>query len=234
MVRVLLHRCAHAPHHVPTEWSDKYTGKFDEGWDALREETFERQKKLGVVPQDTELTERPDLFPAWDSLSDPQRKLYARQMEVFAGFSENADWNVGRLLDSIEEMGELDNTLIIYIWGDNGASMEGTITGSFNETTFFNGVVLEADEQMAIIEEKFGGVEDWGGFHTAPHFAAAWAHADAKCGAVWKPPSSSMPPNFSMIAICSSASRTTPLKKVVSLNEPVRVPSMLAPLSPQM
>ena len=98
-------------------------------------------------------------------------------MEVFAGFSENADWNVGRLLDEIEQMGELDNTLVLYIWGDNGASMEGTTTGSFNETTFFNGVVLEADEQMAIIE-KFGGIEELGGFHTAPHFAAAWAHAN--------------------------------------------------------
>ena len=129
------------------------------------------------MPPETELTERPDLFPAWDSLSDAQKKLYARQMEVFAGYSENADWNVGRLLDSIEEMGDLDNTLVIYIWGDNGASMEGTLTGSFNETTFFNGVVLEADEQLEIIE-KFGGIEDLGGFHTAPHFAAAWAWAN--------------------------------------------------------
>ncbi len=168
--------CSHAPHHVSKEWADKYKGKFDSGWDAYREQTLERQKKLGVVPQDTELSERPELYPAWDSLSDDQKKLYARQMEVFAGFSENADWNVGRLLDEIEEMGDLDNTLIIYIWGDNGASMEGTLTGSFNETTFFNGVVLEADQQLKIIE-KFGGVEELGGFHTAPHYAAAWAHA---------------------------------------------------------
>jgi len=168
--------CSHAPHHVAKEWADKYKGKFDSGWDAYREQTLERQKKLGIVPQDTELSERPELYPAWDSLSDAQRKLYARQMEVFAGFSENADWNVGRLLDAIEEMGDLDNTLVVYIWGDNGASMEGTLTGSFNETTFFNGLVLEADEQLALIE-KFGGVEELGGFHTAPHFAAAWAHA---------------------------------------------------------
>ena len=97
-------------------------------------------------------------------------------MEVFAGFSENTDWNVGRLLDAVEEMGELDNTLVIYIWGDNGASMEGTITGSFNETTFFNGLVLDAEQQLALIE-KFGGLEGLGGFHSAPHFAAAWAHA---------------------------------------------------------
>ena len=167
----------HAPHHVAKEWADRYKGQFDEGWDVYRSKTLERQKKLGVVPEDTELTERPDLFPAWDSLTDAQQKLYARQMEVFAGFSENADWNVGRLIDEVERMGELDNTLVIYIWGDNGASMEGTITGSFNETTFFNGVVLDADEQLELIE-KFGGVEELGGFHTAPHFAAAWAHAN--------------------------------------------------------
>ena len=94
-----------------------------------------------MIPQDAELTARPDLFPAWDSLDDASKKLYARQMEVYAGFQENADWNVGRLLDAIEEMGDLDNTLIFYIWGDNGASLEGTTTGSFNEMTFLNGVV---------------------------------------------------------------------------------------------
>jgi arylsulfatase len=169
--------CSHAPHHVFKEWADKYKGKFDSGWDAYREQTLTRQRQLGIVPPDTELSERPDLFPAWDSLNDAQKKLYARQMEVFAGYSENADWNVGRLLDAIEEMGDLDNTLIFYIWGDNGASMEGTLTGSFNETTFLNGVLLEADKQLELIE-KFGGIEDLGGFHTAPHFAAAWAHAN--------------------------------------------------------
>src|SRR5262249_44882911 len=111
--------CSHAPHHVGKAWSDKYKGRFDQGWDVYREETLARQKRLGVVPEDTELSERPDLFPAWDSLSDDQEKLYARQMEVFAGYSENADWNVGRLLDAIEAMGDLDNTLVVYIWGDN-------------------------------------------------------------------------------------------------------------------
>jgi arylsulfatase len=169
--------CSHAPHHVAKEWADKYKGKFDQGWDAYRTEALQRQKELGLVPQQTELTARPELFPAWDSLSEAQKQLYARQMEVFAGYSENADWNVGRLLDTIEEMGDLDNTLIFYIWGDNGASMEGTLTGSFNETTFFNGVVLDATEQLELIE-KFGGIEELGGFHTAPHFAAAWAHAN--------------------------------------------------------
>ena len=166
----------HAPHHVSKEWADKYKGKFDGGWDKYREETLARQKKLGIVPQNTELSKRPDLYPAWDSLSAAQKKLYARQMEVFAGYSENADWNVGRLLDAVKAMGELDNTLVLYIWGDNGASMEGTLTGSFNETTFFNGLVLDADQQMELIS-KYGGVEGLGGFHSAPHFAAAWAHA---------------------------------------------------------
>ncbi len=169
--------CSHAPHHVAKEWADKYTGVFDDGWDAYRERTLKRQIELGLVPEGTELSARPDLLPAWDSLSETQKKLYARQMEVFAGYSENADWNVGRLLDAIEQMGELDDTLVIYIWGDNGASMEGTLTGSFNETTFFNGEVLDADEQLGLIE-KWGGIDELGGFHTAPHFAAAWAHAN--------------------------------------------------------
>jgi arylsulfatase A-like enzyme/uncharacterized membrane protein len=167
----------HAPHHVFKEWADKYKGQFDDGWDVYRQKTLERQKRLGIVPSDTELTERPDLFPAWDSLSDTEKKLYARQMEVFAGFSENADWNVGRLLDAVDTLGERDNTLVIYIWGDNGASMEGTITGSFNEMTFLNGVVLEPDQQIQLIEQ-YGGIEELGGEHTAPHFAAAWAHAN--------------------------------------------------------
>ena len=169
--------CSHAPHHVGREWADKYKRQFDDGWDVYRAKTLERQKKLGIVPQDAELTERPELFPAWDSLSDTQKKLYARQMEVFAGFSENADWNVGRLLDAIEDLGDLENTLILYIWGDNGASMEGTVTGSFNEMTFLNGVVLDADQQLALIE-RYGGIEALGNDHTAPHFASAWAHAN--------------------------------------------------------
>ncbi len=167
----------HAPHHVFAEWADKYKGKFDDGWDVYREQTLARQKRLGIVPPDTELTPRPDLFPAWDTLTDDQRRLYARQMEVFAGFSENADSNVGRLLEAVDNLGDLDNTLIFYIWGDNGASMEGTITGSFNEMTFLNGIVLEAEQQLALIEQ-YGGIEAIGGEHTAPHFAAAWAHAN--------------------------------------------------------
>jgi arylsulfatase len=168
--------CAHAPHHVAKEWADRYKGKFDQGWDQLREEVFERQKKLGVVPQDAELTPRPDIFPAWESLDDDSKKLYTRQMEVYAGFQENADWNVGRLLDAVEEMGDLDNTLVFYIWGDNGASLEGTVTGSFNELTFLNGLVLDPKHQLELIE-RYGGIDALGGPHTAPHVAAAWAWA---------------------------------------------------------
>jgi arylsulfatase A-like enzyme/uncharacterized membrane protein len=168
--------CAHAPHHVAKEWADRYKGQFDDGWDALREQILARQKAIGLVPEETELTVRPDLFPAWDSLSDAEKELYIRQMEVYAGFQENADWNVGRLLDSIEGMGDLDNTLVVYIWGDNGASLEGTTTGSFNEMTFLNGVVLDAEQQLKLIEE-YGGIEAIGGIETAPHVAAAWAHA---------------------------------------------------------
>ncbi len=168
--------CAHAPHQVAVEWSRKYRGKFDQGWDVLREETFERQKKLGVIPADAVLTPRPDALPAWDSLSDAERALYARQMEVYAGYQENADWNIGRLLDAVEELGELENTLIFYIFGDNGASMEGTLTGSFNELTMQNGIALTAEQQLSLIEQ-YGGLDAWGTDAYAPHYASAWAWA---------------------------------------------------------
>ncbi len=168
--------CAHAPHQVPLEWSEKYRGRFDQGWDKLREETFERQKRLGVIPADAKLTPRPDALPAWESLSENERKLYARQMEVYAGFQENTDWNVGRLLDAIEHMGELDDTLVIYVFGDNGASMEGSITGSFNELTFQNGIPLTPEQQLSLIDQ-YGGLDAWGTDATAPHYASAWAWA---------------------------------------------------------
>ena len=168
--------CSHAPHHVRHEWSDKYRGQFDMGWDRYRELVFERQKKLGVVPSDAKLTPRPDAFPAWDGLPDDQKALYARQMEVYAGYQENADWNVGRLLDAIEGMGQLDNTLVFYIWGDNGASMEGTTSGSINELTFINGIELRPEQQMQLID-KYGGIRAWGTEITKPHYAAAWAWA---------------------------------------------------------
>jgi arylsulfatase len=168
--------CAHSPHHVPPQWSENYRGKFDQGWDRLREETFERQKRLGIIPADTELTPRPDALPAWDSLSADERRLYARQMEVYAGFVENCDWNVGRLLDAIDEMGELEDTLVIYIFGDNGASTEGTLTGSFNELTMQNGIALTPEQQLSLIDH-YGGMDAWGTDATAPHYAAAWAWA---------------------------------------------------------
>ena len=154
----------------------KYKGKFDQGWDRLREETFARQKALGVVPADAELTPRNAAFPAWDDVPDKLKPFYARQMEVFAGYSENADHNVGRVIDAIDELGELDNTLVIWIWGDNGASMEGTLTGSFNELTMQNGIPL-TDEMQLQLAERYGGLDAWGEEIMAPHYAAAWAWA---------------------------------------------------------
>ncbi len=127
----------HAPHHVPKEWIAKYKGKFDQGWDKLREETLARQKKLGVVPPDTKLAPKPEAIKDWDKLSADEKKLFARQMEVFAGFGEYADHEIGRLIEAIEDMGQLDNTLIFYIVGDNGASAEGGMNGLFNEYDLF-------------------------------------------------------------------------------------------------
>jgi arylsulfatase len=166
----------HAPHHVPRQWADKYQGKFDQGWDKLREETFARQKKLGVIPANTRLTPRDPAFPAWDSIPADVKKLYARQMEVYAGYQENADYEIGRLIRSIDDLGIADNTLILYIWGDNGSSMEGTETGSFNELTMQNGIVLTAEEQLKLID-AYGGIDAWGGPAMQPHFACAWAWA---------------------------------------------------------
>ena len=168
--------CSHAPHHVSEEWAAKYKGKFDQGWDKLREETFARQKALGVIPADAELTPRDEAFPAWDDVPDKLKPFYARQMEVYAGFSENADHNVGRVIDAIDELGELENTLVLWIWGDNGASMEGTITGSFNELTMQNGIPL-TDEMQLQLSERYGGIDKWGGPMMDPHYSAAWAWA---------------------------------------------------------
>jgi arylsulfatase A-like enzyme len=166
----------HAPHHVSAAWADKYKGQFDDGWDKLRERTFARQKDLGIIPADAKLTPRPDAMPAWESLGKEERTLYARQMEVYAGFQENADYNVGRVLDAIDEVGMHENTLVIYIFGDNGASMEGATTGTFNELTMQNGIPLDAQQQLALIE-RYGGLQAWGGPSMAPHYAATWAWA---------------------------------------------------------
>jgi arylsulfatase len=175
--------CSHAPHQVEAEWADKYKGAFDQGWDKLREETFARQQQLGVIPADAQLTPRSDAMPAWDSLSETQQRLYARQMEVYAGYSENADWNIGRVIDAIDEMGELENTLVIYIWGDNGASMEGSLTGTFNECTMLNGVPLTDEQQLQLVL-KWGGLEAWGSEMMTPHYSAAWAWA-GNCPFQW-------------------------------------------------
>jgi arylsulfatase len=162
----------HAPHHVPEEWSAKYKGRFDKGWDALREEILARQKELGVVPPDTELTARHDEIPAWDEMPEELKPVLARQMEVYAGFMEHTDHHVGRLVDSLEDMGILGDTLVFYIVGDNGASAEGTVNGSFNETFVFNGAAhLETPELMASKLDKFGGPEAYN------HYAVGWAHA---------------------------------------------------------
>jgi arylsulfatase len=160
----------HAPHHVPAEFAARYRGKFDGGWDRLREETLTRQIELGVVPPGTQLTARPPEIPAWDSLTPDEKRLYARQMEVYAGFAEHTDIEVGRLVQAIDGMGQLDNTLFIYVVGDNGASAEGGPSGTFNEMLALNGIVSDVSSQLAY-------VDDWGGPKTYPHFAVGWAHA---------------------------------------------------------
>ena len=162
----------HAPHHVPTEWADKYKGRFDQGWDRLREETIQRQKALGVIPADTELTARHDEIPAWDDMTADLKPVLARQMEVYAGFLEHTDHHVGRLIDALAELEVLDDTLVYYIIGDNGASAEGTLQGTFNEMISMNGAAaLETTEFMAARIDKFGTPEAFN------HYAVGWAHA---------------------------------------------------------
>src|SRR4029453_7188952 len=150
-------------------WSDKYKGKFDQGWDKLREETFARQKKLGVIPANATLTPRDPVFPAWDSVPTEVKKLYAHQMEVYAGYQENADNAVGRLVKALEDMGLADNTLFFYIFGGNGGGKEGNETGTFNEITTLNGVPLTADQQLKAIK-AYGGLDKWGGPDTGPNY----------------------------------------------------------------
>jgi arylsulfatase A-like enzyme len=162
----------HAPHHVPTEWSDKYKGRFDQGWDALREEIVARQKELGVVPPDAELTARHGQIPAWKEMPDDLKPVLARQMEVYAGFLEHTDYHVGRLVDAIEDLGVLEDTLVYYIIGDNGASAEGTVRGTFNEGFVLNGAAaLETTEFMAARIDQFGTPAAYN------HYAVGWAHA---------------------------------------------------------
>jgi arylsulfatase A-like enzyme len=160
----------HAPHQTPKEWIEKFKGKFDKGWDAYREETLERQKKLGVVPQATKLTVRSKGLPAWDSVNADQKRLYARMMEVFAGFAAQCDYELGRVVDAVKEVPGGDNTLIIYIAGDNGASAEGGLEGSLCENLFFNGFAEKWQDNIKAIEE-LGGPKHFN------HFPSAWAHA---------------------------------------------------------
>jgi len=162
----------HAPHHVPKEWADKYEGQFADGWDALRERTFGRQKELGVIPADADLTTRQAEIPAWDDMPDELKPVLEREMEVYAGFLEHTDHHVGRLIDAIDDLGILDDTLIYYVIGDNGASAEGTLNGAFNEMANFNGMAaLETPEFMASKMDEFGSPSSYN------HYAVGWAWA---------------------------------------------------------
>jgi arylsulfatase len=162
----------HAPHHVAREWADKYAGQFAHGWDVQREQTLARQKEQGVVPPDAELTARHDEIPAWDDMPDELKPVLERQMEVYAGFLEHADHNVGRVIDTIEDLGILDDTIIYYIIGDNGASAEGTINGAFNEMANFNGMAfLETPEFMLSKIDELGSPSSYN------HYAVGWAWA---------------------------------------------------------
>ncbi len=160
----------HAPHHVPKEWIARWKGKFDQGWDVLRAQTLARQIEAGVVPAGTRLARKPEAIADWDSLSADERRLYARQAEVFAGFLEMTDHEIGRVVTAIEDLGELDNTLFVYIVGDNGTSAEGGMHGLFNEYTYFNAVEEKVPDLLKVLDK-------WGDPDTYPHMAAGWAVA---------------------------------------------------------
>ena len=160
----------HAPHHVSKEWSDKYKGQFDKGWDVVREETVKKMKENGIIPENTNLAPKPEDIKDWDKLTANERKLFARQAEVFSGFMEMTDFEVGRLIDAIEEIGELDNTMIVFVAGDNGTSAEGGMVGMYNEMTYFNAVEEKVEDLIPLMD-------DWGLENTFPHMAAGWAVA---------------------------------------------------------
>jgi len=160
----------HAPHQVPQSWIDKFKGKFDMGWDKYREETLERQKRLGVVPSNTKLTTRSAGLPAWDSLNADQKRIYARMMEVFAAYGAECDYDMGRIVDAVKQLPDANNTIIIYIAGDNGASAEGGLEGSICENLFLNGFPEKWQDNLKVIDE-LGGPKHFN------HFPSAWAHA---------------------------------------------------------
>lgn len=176
-----LHFCpgaTHAPHHVPKEWADRYAGHFDDGWDAYREQVFARQKELGIVPADAELSRHDPDVPDWETLAPEQKKLYSRMMEVFAGFLTHTDYHIGRLLDFLRSIGEFDNTLIMVI-SDNGASAEGGPTGTTNELQFFNNAPETLDESLAKLG-KLGGPENFN------HYPWGWTWAGNTPFRRWK------------------------------------------------
>jgi arylsulfatase A-like enzyme len=175
---------SHSPHQPKQEWIDKFHGKFDMGWEKLREQIFENQKRLGVIPPNTKLTPWPDgqseyggaKLPKWDSLSEAEKKMYAREAEVFAGYTAYTDYEIGRVIDEIQKMGKLDNTLMIYIDGDNGTSAEGSIYGTFNQLTAYNGI-LNQPEVKPVLAYNALHYDDWGSNKTYPHMSVAWSWA---------------------------------------------------------
>ncbi|HKR11592.1 MAG TPA: arylsulfatase [Pyrinomonadaceae bacterium] len=160
----------HAPHHVPKEWIDKFKGKYDGGWDKYREETFARQKKMGTIPQNARLAPKPEAIKDWATLSADEKKLFSHQMEVFAAYAAFTDHEIGRFIEAIEQTGEADNTLIMYIAGDNGSSAEGQMNGMYNELTYMNGI-------PETVPDMLKNIDKWGGPETFPHMAAGWATA---------------------------------------------------------
>ena len=166
---------SHGPHHIFKEWADKYQGRFDAGWDELREEIFANQKELGWIPDNTELTARPDTLAAWDDIPEDEREFQLRLMEVFAGYTEHADTQAGRLLDALDEMGVRDNTLVFYIWGDNGSSAEGQ-SGSISELLAQNGIPTEIKDHIRTMNE-LGGLDVLGSPKADNMYHAAWAWA---------------------------------------------------------
>lgn len=158
----------HAPHHVPEKYIAKWKGKFDGGWDVMREIILARQIEMGIVPKGTKLAPKPDAIPEWESLSADQKKLFTRQAEVFAGYLDMTDYEIGRLLGAVDETGQADNTMIIFVYGDNGTSAEGGANGMFSEMTYFNGV-------QETVEDMLKKYDKWGGPETYPHMAAGWA-----------------------------------------------------------